>query len=118
VKKQVFQTLDQVTSGDAILASNTSSLSVTRMATATQRPGKVAGLHFFNPVHRMELVEVVRAAETDDETIARLVSLVRALGKTPIVTSDSPGFLVNRVLFPYLGEAVLMVGEAGCSRGA
>ncbi len=111
VKDRVFGTLDRVVQESAILASNTSSLSVTRMATSTNRPNQVAGLHFFNPVHRMELVEVVRAEKTDDLTIARLVGFVKALGKTPIVTTDSPGFLVNRVLFPYLGEAVLMVTE-------
>ena len=111
IKKNVFASLDRVTKTSAMLASNTSSLSVTTMATATQRSNQVAGLHFFNPVHRMELVEVVRAAETDDATITRLVAFVKALGKTPIVTSDSPGFLVNRVLFPYLGEAVVMVSE-------
>jgi 3-hydroxyacyl-CoA dehydrogenase/enoyl-CoA hydratase/3-hydroxybutyryl-CoA epimerase len=111
VKDKVFGTLDRVVQEHAILASNTSSLSVSRMATSTGRPHQVAGLHFFNPVHRMELVEVVRAEKTDEMTIARLVGFVKALGKTPIVTSDSPGFLVNRVLFPYLGEAVLMVTE-------
>ena len=111
VKDQIFGTLDKVVQGSAILASNTSALSVSRMADATGRPTQVAGLHFFNPVHRMELVEVVRASQTDDATITRLVGFVKALGKTPIVTSDSPGFLVNRVLFPYLGEAVLMVAE-------
>lgn len=111
VKDVVFGTLDRVVQESAILASNTSSLSVTRMATSTNRQNQVAGLHFFNPVHRMELVEVVRAEQTDDLTIARLVAFVKALGKTPIVTTDSPGFLVNRVLFPYLGEAVLMVTE-------
>lgn len=111
VKDRVFADLDQTVKQSAILTSNTSSLSVSRMAAATGRPSKVAGLHFFNPVHRMELVEVVRAADTEDATISRLVGFVKALGKTPIVTSDSPGFLVNRVLFPYLGEAVVMVGE-------
>ena len=111
VKKRVFESLDSVVSTEAILASNTSSLSVSEMSTATGRPQLVAGLHFFNPVHRMELVEVVRAAGTDEQTISRMVSFVKALGKTPIVTKDSPGFLVNRVLFPYLGEAVLMVAE-------
>jgi 3-hydroxyacyl-CoA dehydrogenase/enoyl-CoA hydratase/carnithine racemase len=114
VKESVFRTLDAVVKRDGILTSNTSSLSITEMARVTQRGTKVAGLHFFNPVHRMELVEVVRAAETDDETLARLVTFVKALGKTPVVTADAPGFLVNRVLFPYLGEAVLMVGQ-GCS---
>ncbi|NND97772.1 MAG: multifunctional fatty acid oxidation complex subunit alpha [Pirellulaceae bacterium] len=111
VKDIVFGSLDRVVQESAILASNTSSLSVTRMATSTNRANQVAGLHFFNPVHRMELVEVVRAEKTDDLTIARLVGFVKAVGKTPIVTTDSPGFLVNRVLFPYLGEAVLMVTE-------
>ncbi len=112
VKADVFRSLDEVVRKSSILASNTSSLSIANMAKATNRPTRVAGLHFFNPVHRMELVEVVRAQNTDEETVARLTSFVRALGKTPVVTSDSPGFLVNRVLFPYLGEAVLMAGEA------
>ncbi len=111
VKAKVFASLDQVTKPTAILASNTSSLSVTDMSEATHRPGLVAGLHFFNPVHRMELVEVVRTAESDDDCISRLVTFVRALGKTPVVTADTSGFLVNRVLFPYLGEAVLMASE-------
>lgn len=111
IKQSLFGNLDQIVNPEAILATNTSSLSVDAMADATSRPEKFGGLHFFNPVHRMELVEVVRGEKTDAETIARLVSFVRTLGKTPIVTSDSPGFLVNRVLFPYLGEAVLMVRE-------
>lgn len=111
VKAEVFHSLDQHVQPAAILATNTSSLSVANMARATSRPSLVAGLHFFNPVHRMELVEVVRAECTDASTISQLVAFVRALGKTPIVTADSPGFLVNRVLFPYLGEAMLMAGE-------
>jgi len=111
VKQEVFRNLDRVTSPETILASNTSSLSITEMATATNRGHLVGGLHFFNPVHKMELVEVVRGKETDDASIARLVGFTRALGKTPVVTSDSTGFLVNRVLFPYLGEAVFMVAE-------
>jgi 3-hydroxyacyl-CoA dehydrogenase/enoyl-CoA hydratase/carnithine racemase len=111
VKQSLFKNLDSIVEPTAILATNTSSLSVDAMADATSRPGKFGGLHFFNPVHRMELVEVVRGKKTSAETVARLVSFVRTLGKTPIVTSDSPGFLVNRVLFPYLGEAVLMVRE-------
>lgn len=111
VKHEIFRTLDQRTPASTILASNTSSLSVAAMAAVTQRAAKVAGLHFFNPVHSMELVEVVAAPKTDQQTIAQLVGLVRALGKTPIVTQDSPGMIVNRVLFPYLGEAVRMVSE-------
>lgn len=111
VKKSVFGQLDSITKPDCVLASNTSSLQVTEMSSATHREAMVAGLHFFNPVHRMELVEVVRADKTNDATIAKLIGFVKALGKTPVVTKDEPGFLVNRVLFPYLGEAVLMVGE-------
>ncbi|TWU42501.1 3-hydroxyacyl-CoA dehydrogenase NAD-binding domain-containing protein [Novipirellula artificiosorum] len=111
VKQNLFRTLDRIMSPETILATNTSSLSVDAMANATGRGRLVAGLHFFNPVHKMELVEVVRAKQTDDATIARLLGFVRAIGKTPVVTADTPGFLVNRVLFPYLGEAVLMVAE-------
>jgi len=111
VKNNVFADLDARVKATAMLVSNTSSLSITNMGKATNRSQKVAGLHFFNPVHRMELVEVVRGEDTDENTIHRLVGFVRALGKTPLVTSDTPGFLVNRVLFPYLGEAVRMVRE-------
>ncbi|MCA9137940.1 MAG: hypothetical protein KDB00_14310, partial [Planctomycetales bacterium] len=113
VKQVVLAEAERHLCGTSILATNTSALSVSEMATALERPRQFAGLHFFNPVHRMELVEVVRGADTSDTTVARLVAFVRSLGKTPIVTSDSPGFLVNRILFPYLGEAVLMVGEGG-----
>ncbi len=111
VKHEIFRGLDRRTPKSTILASNTSSLAIASMANVTQRAAKVAGLHFFNPVHSMELVEVVAAPETGHETIARLVSLVRALGKTPVVVKDSPGMVVNRVLFPYLGEAVRMVSD-------
>ena len=111
VKKSVFASLDSVLKAEAIIVSNTSALSISEMASATIRNDRVAGLHFFNPVHRMDLVEVVRASATSQETVATLLKLVKKLGKTPIVTSDSPGFLVNRVLFPYIGEAVRMVME-------
>ncbi|MEO8269095.1 MAG: 3-hydroxyacyl-CoA dehydrogenase NAD-binding domain-containing protein [Aureliella sp.] len=111
VKRDVFQHMDRSLPPSALLVSNTSSLNVTRLAMATTRHHKVAGLHFFHPVDRMELVEVVRTEMTDEATVATLLELVRRLGKTPIVTSDKPGFLVNRVLFPYLGEAVRMVAE-------
>ncbi|MCC9602032.1 3-hydroxyacyl-CoA dehydrogenase NAD-binding domain-containing protein [Stieleria sp. JC731] len=111
VKKSVLREIEDNVSNSAIIATNTSALSVTEMATVLRQPSRFAGLHFFNPVERMELVEVVRGKETSDATIAKLVSFVKALGKTPIVTQDSPGFLVNRILFPYLGEAVLMVQQ-------
>lgn len=111
VKRAVFAELESHLSRHAVLATNTSSLSVTRLAEGMHHPERVAGLHYFNPVHRMELVEVVRGEQTSDEAIAVLVRHVRKLGKTPIVVKDSPGFLVNRVLFPYLDEAVRMVCE-------
>jgi 3-hydroxyacyl-CoA dehydrogenase/enoyl-CoA hydratase/3-hydroxybutyryl-CoA epimerase len=111
IKQSVLAAAEAAVGPSTILATNTSALSVTEMSKSLLHPNRFAGLHFFNPVHRMELVEVVRGRNTDDATIARLVAFVRALGKTPIVTSDSPGFLVNRILFPYLGEAVLMVRE-------
>jgi 3-hydroxyacyl-CoA dehydrogenase/enoyl-CoA hydratase/3-hydroxybutyryl-CoA epimerase len=84
---------------------------VSRLAQGIAHPGRIAGLHFFNPVHKMHLVEVIRGQTTDDDTIATLVELVRRVGKVPIVVADSPGFLVNRILFPYLDEAVRLVSE-------
>jgi 3-hydroxyacyl-CoA dehydrogenase/enoyl-CoA hydratase/3-hydroxybutyryl-CoA epimerase len=111
VKREIFRTLGRRLAESAVLTSNTSSLSIASMAAVTNRPARVAGLHFFNPVYRMDLVEIVAAPQTDAATIAKLVALVRALGKTPIVAKDSPGIVVNRVLFPYLGEAVRMVSE-------
>lgn len=110
IKREVFEMLDRHLREDALLTSNTSSLCVSRMP-PPERRAHTAGLHFFNPVERMELVEVVRTEATDENHLAPLLEFVRALGKTPIVTSDKPGFLVNRVLFPYLGEAVRMVSE-------
>jgi 3-hydroxyacyl-CoA dehydrogenase/enoyl-CoA hydratase/3-hydroxybutyryl-CoA epimerase len=111
VKREVFRQLAEQLGPSAVLASNTSALSVTRLAEATPHPERVAGLHFFNPVHKMHLVEVVRARSTNDETIAALVEFVRKLGKVSVVVADSPGFLVNRILFPYLDEAVRLVIE-------
>jgi 3-hydroxyacyl-CoA dehydrogenase/enoyl-CoA hydratase/3-hydroxybutyryl-CoA epimerase len=111
IKRDVFRELGARLPETAVLASNTSALSVSRIAEAAPHRERVAGLHFFNPVHRMHLVEVVRGRATDDETVATLVELVRKLGKVPVVVADSPGFLVNRVLFPYLDEAVRLVLE-------
>ena len=111
VKKAVFKELDGIVPEHAVLASNTSSLSVTEMAEATKRPGKVAGLHFFNPVHKMPLVEVIRGEKTADDTVASLVAFSRKLGKTAIVVKDRPGFLVNRILSPYMNEALLLLEQ-------
>ncbi len=111
VKRQVFHDLDALLPMNVLLASNTSALPIHEMATETHREDRVAGLHFFNPVHKMPLVEIVRTAHTSDDTIAALVQVVRKLGKTPLVVAEGPGFLVNRILFPYLDEAVRMVCE-------
>jgi 3-hydroxyacyl-CoA dehydrogenase/enoyl-CoA hydratase/3-hydroxybutyryl-CoA epimerase len=111
VKRDVFREVGARLPAPVVLASNTSALSVSRIAEAASHPERVAGLHFFNPVHRMHLVEVVRGRATDDETVATLVELVRKLGKAPVVVADSPGFLVNRLLFPYMDEAVRLVLE-------
>lgn len=111
IKKKVFAELDGIVPAHAILASNTSSLSITAMASATKRPDKVCGLHFFNPVHRMPLVEVIRGEHTSDATIASMVAFAKKLGKTPIVVKDAPGFLVNRILSAYLAEASRILQE-------
>lgn len=111
VKRAVFADLARVLGPETVLASNTSALSITRLAEAAPPPDRVAGLHFFNPVHKMPLVEVVRGRATSDATIATLLELVRKLGKVPVVVAEAPGFLVNRVLFPYLDEAVRLVLE-------
>ncbi|MDZ7344027.1 MAG: 3-hydroxyacyl-CoA dehydrogenase NAD-binding domain-containing protein, partial [candidate division KSB1 bacterium] len=111
IKKQVFAEIDNIVPAHCILASNTSSLSITEMAQATKRPEKFAGLHFFNPVHRMPLIEVIRGASTSDATVASLVAFAKKIGKTPIVVKDSPGFLVNRILGIYLAEAGRLLAE-------
>lgn len=111
IKREVFRELDRRLLPETPIVSNTSSLAIGDLAAATQRADRVAGLHFFNPVHRMQLVEVVRSKTTSDQTIATLVGLVRQLGKVPIVVADGPGFLVNRILYPYLDEAVRLVCE-------
>jgi 3-hydroxyacyl-CoA dehydrogenase/enoyl-CoA hydratase/3-hydroxybutyryl-CoA epimerase len=110
-KREVFSRLDRATRPAAVLATNTSSLSVAAIAEATRHPGRVVGLHFFNPVPKMALVEVVRAARSDDAALATVVALAGRIGKTPVLVRDSPGFLVNRILVPYLAEALAMAGE-------
>ena len=113
IKREVFRELAQRVSATTILASNTSALSIGRLAEAITANERVAGLHFFNPVHRMHLVEVVRTQSTADRVVATLVELVRRLGKVPVVVADRPGFLVNRILFPYLDEGVRLTIETG-----
>ncbi len=111
VKHAVLGELAQLMGPDAILATNTSSLSVDEMARDLPNPGRVVGMHFFNPVRRMPLVEIVRGTKTTDETVRRIAQLALSLGKTPVVVRDVPGFLVNRLLAPYLDEAVCLLEE-------
>jgi 3-hydroxyacyl-CoA dehydrogenase/enoyl-CoA hydratase/3-hydroxybutyryl-CoA epimerase len=111
VKQEVFRELDKQLPPDSLIVSNTSALPISELATATGRVPQVAGLHFFNPVHRMAIVEVVRSAATSDQTVTTLVEFARDLGKVPIVVAEGPGFLINRILFPYLDEAVRLVCE-------
>jgi 3-hydroxyacyl-CoA dehydrogenase/enoyl-CoA hydratase/3-hydroxybutyryl-CoA epimerase len=111
IKKKVFAEIDAIAPPQVILASNTSSLSITQMAKATKRPEKVVGLHFFNPVHRMPLVEIIRGETTSDATVASLVAFSKKMGKTPVVCKDVPGFLVNRILGAYLAEAARLLFE-------
>lgn len=106
VKSEMFRTLDGLCSPDAIFASNTSSLSIASMAAATQRPGRFVGLHFFNPVPVMKLVEVVSSIATEDEVFRTAFEFARSLGKEPVVAKDACGFIVNRLLVPYMLDAI------------
>ncbi len=114
LKKQIFTTLDAIAPDNAILASNTSSISITEIAAVTQRPGQVIGMHFMNPVPVMTLVEVIRGLATTDATYAVTEELSRRLGKTPVEVNDHPGFVANRILMPMINEAcyTLMEGVA------
>jgi 3-hydroxybutyryl-CoA dehydrogenase len=105
-KTEVFRAADTTLPERAVLASNTSSIPITSLAEATDRPDRVIGMHFFNPVPVLKLVEVVRGRETSDETAAAIVALAEQLGKTPAVANDFPGFVSNRILMPYINEAV------------
>jgi 3-hydroxyacyl-CoA dehydrogenase / enoyl-CoA hydratase / 3-hydroxybutyryl-CoA epimerase / enoyl-CoA isomerase len=115
-KAKLFRELTKIVPPTAILASNTSTISITRLAKAVDRPEDFAGMHFFNPVDRMQLVEVIRGEKTSDRTVVTLVALAKRIGKTPIVVRDCPGFLVNRILFPYMNEALVMLEEGASSR--
>ncbi|MBZ5543346.1 MAG: 3-hydroxybutyryl-CoA dehydrogenase [Acidobacteriia bacterium] len=110
-KKELFAALDQTVKAEAVLASNTSSLSITELAAASRRPSRFLGLHFFNPVPLMKLVEVVKTVTTDPAVVQQGLDFVRRLGKTPILTTDRAGFIVNRLLVPYLLDAVRALEE-------
>jgi 3-hydroxybutyryl-CoA dehydrogenase len=111
VKKDLFKHLEADTTPTTILATNTSSLSVTAIASAIKHPERVVGMHFFNPAHIMKLVEVVQGQRTAPETVQQTVELAKLLGKTPVVAKDTPGFIVNRVARPFYGEALRLLGE-------
>ena len=111
IKKKVFSELNSIANSGAILASNTSCLSISAMSEGVENKARVVGMHFFNPVHRMPLLEIIRASRTSDETIATIVEFSKRIGKTPIVVKDSCGFLINRILLPYLNEAGFMLDE-------
>lgn len=112
LKKQVFKELDELCRPEVILASNTSSMSITEIAAATRRPDKVCGMHFFNPVPLMKLVEIIRGYSTSDQTIATTTELAKRMGKVTVeVRKDSPGFIVNRIMIPHMIEAIRIVEE-------
>ena len=117
-KTQLFEMLDRVTKKGCILASNTSSISITKIAAATSRPDKVIGMHFMNPVPVMTLVEVIRGIATSDETWTRVEDLAKRMGKTPIEVMDYPGFIANRVLMPMINEAIFSLYEGVATREA
>jgi 3-hydroxybutyryl-CoA dehydrogenase len=118
IKRKIFETLDSVAAPEAILSSNTSSISITKIGGVTKRPEKVIGMHFFNPVPLMKLVEVIRGIATSDETYATVRDLSERLGKVPVECNDSPGFVSNRVLMPMINEAVFALHEGVASREA
>ncbi|MDQ3693266.1 MAG: 3-hydroxyacyl-CoA dehydrogenase NAD-binding domain-containing protein [Chloroflexota bacterium] len=118
VKRSVFGMLSEAAPARAILASNTSSLSITEIAGATERPGQVIGLHFFNPVPVLPLVEIVRGLRTSDDTVERSVAFCHRLGKTPVVVNDAPGFVSNRILMPMINEAIITLSDGVATREA
>ena len=118
LKLKIIKDVERVIGPDAIIASNTSSISITHMAAATARPDRFIGLHFFNPVPVMALVEIIRGLQTSDETHARVEALAQALGKYPITVKNNPGFVVNRILCPMINEAIFVFSEGLASAEA
>jgi 3-hydroxybutyryl-CoA dehydrogenase len=115
LKRQVYKELDQLCSKETILASNTSGLSITEIASVTKRPGKVIGMHFFNPVPVMKLVEIIKGQSTSEETYKVIRALAEKMGKTPIAVNEAPGFAVNRILVPMINEAIFVLQEGVAS---
>ena len=118
IKLNIFKELDNVCKPETILASNTSSISINKIATATQRPEKVIGMHFMNPVPVMKLVEIVKGKETDDSITKRITDLSTQMGKIPVECNDSPGFVSNRILMPMINEAIFCLDEGVATPGA
>jgi 3-hydroxybutyryl-CoA dehydrogenase len=116
IKSSVFRSLDELASPEAILASNTSSISITKLGAVTKRPDKVIGMHFMNPVPVMKLVEIIRGIATSDETYAKVRELTERMGKTALECQDSPGFVSNRVLMPMINEAIFALYEGVATR--
>ncbi len=115
LKLKIFEDLDRITRPEAILATNTSSISITKVGKVTSRPGQVIGMHFMNPVPVMKLIEIIRGLQTSDEVYACIEELSRLLGKTPVCVNDSPGFVSNRILLPMINEAVFTLYEGVAS---
>lgn len=115
VKAEIFKELDLITPLETILASNTSSIAITEIASHTKKPQRVVGMHFFNPAQIMKLVEVVQGFHTSEETMNTMIAFAKSLGKIPVVTKDTPGFIVNRIARPFYGEALRVVGEGGAT---
>jgi 3-hydroxybutyryl-CoA dehydrogenase len=111
LKREIAREVTRLLSSDAIFASNTSSISVTAIAAASKSPSRVVGMHFFNPVPVLQLVEVVRAEQTSDDVVERVTEIARFVGKTPVTVNDFPGFVSNRVLMPMINEAIFCLGE-------
>jgi 3-hydroxybutyryl-CoA dehydrogenase len=116
VKKKIFRTLDSLCSPHCIFSTNTSCISVTRLAGATERPSRFVGMHFMNPAYAMKLIEVVRGAATSAETITTITSVAEKMGKVPVVVDDAPGFVSNRVLMPLINEAIFCLEEGVASK--
>jgi 3-hydroxybutyryl-CoA dehydrogenase len=117
-KSDLFRKLDEICPAGAVLATNTSSISITKIASSTRRPGSVIGMHFMNPVPVMELVEVIRGQLTSEETVEKTIALTKALGKTPVEANDFPGFIANRVLMPMINESINALMEGAATRDA
>jgi len=111
IKKKIFKELDEVCKSSAILATNTSSLSITEIASATKRPDKVIGMHFFNPVPMMKLVEIIKGIATSDDVTSTIIKLTKEIGKTPVEVKEAPGFVVNRILVPMINEAICILAD-------